>query len=160
MRDTRSVAEQYENSTIGDAAVEGLFSGMIAGISMAIYLGLVNLILGESLLETLARFAVSDDTTPLLGFLLHLGVSGVYGLVFGLIYQITLRRWISSPSPGLSIITGSAYGVVLLLLAQVVLLPGSASPLKEISLTHLSIAHLIYGVTLGILTGAEENSRD
>lgn len=158
MRDTRSVARQHENSNIGDAAVEGLFSGMIAGISMAVYLGMVNLISGESLLETLARFAVSDETTPLLGFLLHLGVSGVYGLVFGLIYQITLRRWISSPSLRSSVITGSGYGIVLFILAQLVLLPGSTSPLKEISLSHLTIAHLIFGVTLGILTGAEENS--
>ncbi|HEX6305704.1 MAG TPA: hypothetical protein VFZ76_16030 [Anaerolineales bacterium] len=158
MREIRSVTAQYDNATLGDAAVEGLFSGMIAGISMAAYLGMVNLMMGESLLETFARFAVSDDATPLLGFLLHLGVSGVYGLVYGLLCRLIARRWISYPFLRLSVLMGCAYGLVLLILAQVVLLPGSASPLKEISLTHLLIAHLIYGAALGILTRTEENS--
>lgn len=158
MTETRRAAGQYDNATIGDAAVGGLFSGMIAGITMAAYLGLVNLLMGESLLETLARFAVSDDATPLLGFLLHLGVSGVYGLVYGLICQLAARHWISRAPVWLSVLIGMAYGLLLLILAWAVLLPGSTSPLKEISPSHLSIAHLIYGAALGTLTRTEENS--
>jgi uncharacterized membrane protein YagU involved in acid resistance len=159
MRESRGVAGKFDNATLGDAAVEGLFSGMIAGISMAAYLGIVNLIMGESLLETFARFAVNDEATPLLGFLLHLGVSGVYGLVYGLVCQLTAQRWISSsPSLWLSVLMGCAYGLILLLLALVVLLPSSASPLKEISIIHLSIAHLIFGSALGILNRTEENA--
>lgn len=158
MRESRGVAGKFDDATLGDAAVEGLFSGMIAGIPMAVYLGAVNLIMGESLLETFARFAVNDEATPLLGFLLHLGVSGVYGLAYGLVCQLTARRWISSPSLWLSVLMGCAYGLILLLLALVVLLPGSASPLKEISIIHLAIAHLIFGSALGILTRTEEKN--
>jgi hypothetical protein len=150
MSETRSVIRQYE--TTGDVAVEGLFSGLIAGLIMALYLILAGLTYGESIIASLSRFATEDGSTPLVGLLLHLGVSGVYGIFYDLGCQFTLRRRANTFSPLWVSVIGGLYGLLLMALAWYILLPSTDSPLLETPVLHLGIAHLLYGVALGLLT--------
>lgn len=153
MRDTKSIIRT--DDAIGDAAVGGLFSGMIAGLAMLTYLALVALTLGEGPLTMLTRFVGSDGSTPLVGLLLHLGVSGVYGIIFALLCKFTSHRWGCEPSSWLAGSIGAGYGLALWLLAQWVILPGLNSPLAQIPWIHFFLGHQIFGTSLGLLTYLE-----
>ncbi|MFQ5880583.1 MAG: hypothetical protein ACE5IZ_10475 [Dehalococcoidia bacterium] len=143
--------------TIGDAAVDGLFRGIIAGALMAAYLVAVGLAAGEGPGTVLARFAPGEGASPLVGALLHLAVSGVYGMLFGLGWHLITRRWPfgrlrAGSFGGLPAwVGGLVYVVALLILTEVVILPGTDSPLREVPFVHFALAHIIYGMTLGFL---------
>jgi hypothetical protein len=129
---------------LGNAAVDGLLLGLLAGLAMALYLGGAALAMGERLSVMFSRFTVTATDSPLGGFVLHLAVSGIYGLVFGFVCRL-ICRW-----PRLVWLAGLAYGGLLWLFATLVLLPGSGSPLAEIPGVHLALAHLVYGGGLGL----------
>jgi hypothetical protein len=131
---------------LGNAAVDGLLSGLLAGLAMAVYLGAAALAMGERLAVMFSRFTVTAGDSPVSGFLLHLAVSGIYGLVFGFVCRLVCRwpRWVW--------LVGIAYGGLLWLLATLVLLPGAASSLSAIPVAHLVLAHLVYGGVLGLAT--------
>lgn len=153
MREASSYPGQH--TAAGDAAVEGLFRGMIAGIAMAVYLLLAGLTFGEGPLAMLSHFGGSEGSTPLVGLLLHLGVSGVYGIVFALICQLTARRRGFNPALWLVGVLGGAYGLALWFLGQFILLPATSSPMVAIPRGHFLLAHLIFGIFLGLSTNLE-----
>jgi hypothetical protein len=143
-----------KDSTIGDAAVDGLLGGLGAGIVMAIYLVTAGLGTGDMPAALLSRFDPGNTASPLMGALMHLAVASVYGMVFGIAYRFVrhglLPTWL----------VGLAYGLALLLLAEVVILPGANSPLRAIPVWSFGLAHIFYGATLGWLVGrVEPNSR-
>ena len=82
--------------TSGDAAIDGLFGGLLAGVVMAVFLVVAGLAVGDSPGEVLARFAPGGAQSPLGGLIAHLAVSGIYGALFGLGCQLVARRWIRS----------------------------------------------------------------
>jgi hypothetical protein len=43
------------------------------------------------------------------------------------------------------------YGLVLVLAAEVIVLPATGSPLRGIPVVHFALAHALYGVVLGLL---------
>lgn len=129
------------NTTVGDAAVDGLLGGVAAGIVMAMYLVAVSLIGGEGL-AVLSRFD-PNGASPMIGTLLHLAVSGVYGAVFGIGWKYARRLNVPAWLIGL------VFGGALFALAELVLSPTSPSPLAKISFVHFGIGHVIYGLTLG-----------
>ena len=104
--------------TAGDAAVDGLLAGAAAGIAMAAYLVVTGLLAGEGPAVVLARFDPSGAgaASPLIGAVMHLAVSAVYGLLFGLIYRLIGRGRLAGRAAGALI--GLVYGLVLLLVAQ------------------------------------------
>lgn len=133
------------NTTIGDAAVDGLLGGVAAGIAMAAYLVGVSLLGGEGL-AVLNRFD-PNAASPAVGALMHLAVSGVYGAAFGVVFKwvrrFNLPAWLS----------GLIYGALLFALAAIVILPSSRSALGGIPTLHFGIAHLVYGLVLGFVIG-------
>ena len=135
--------------TMGDAAVDGLLAGGGAGVLMAGYLVAVGLLRGEAIASILGRFDPGQAPSPLVGLLVHLAVAGVYGAVFGWIRWALLHFRPFERLPGW--LAGAGYGLALLVVAQAVLLPGSGSPLRQLPFVHWTLAHLIYGVTLGIV---------
>ncbi len=149
MADGRRMTET--NRTFGDAAVDGLLAGAAAGFVMAVYLWVAGLVQGLPTAAVLGRFDPGQSASPLTGALVHLAVSGVYGAIFGLGLRLVgglplLRRvpvWV----------LGTAYGLLLLAVAWLVILPGTGALVREVPLLHLTLAHLLYGVTLGILAG-------
>jgi hypothetical protein len=136
-----------KRSTIGDSAVDGLFGGLGAGIIMGIYFVAAGLIGGEGPALVLSRFDPSAAASPLTGALVHLAVASVYGMLFAIGHRYAhidrLPTWLD----------GLLYGVALLLLAEVIILPGAQSALRAIPVPSFGLAHVIYGVMLGILVG-------
>jgi uncharacterized membrane protein YagU involved in acid resistance len=147
---TKSTIAQKMSS--GEVAVGGLFSGLWVGLGMSAFLLVASLLGGDSLIESITHLSLTESEQPWIATLTHLAVSTVYGLVFGLIYAFITQRWRLKPSWWLAVALGSLYGLVLWFLAVNILVPGTAYPLREISASVLVGAHLVYGLTLGILT--------
>lgn len=141
-------------ATIGDAAVDGLLAGGGAGLAMVAYLFVASLVIGTNWWMVLSHFDPGPEGSPVTGMLTHLAVAGVYGVLFGLVAWFTPRRW-RRRLPGW--LMGVAYGLLLWLLAQTVLLPGANSPLQTFPTLHFALGHVVYGLVLGLLinqTGA------
>ena len=140
-----------QNRSTGEAAVLGLFSGLWAGLVMAGFLLLAIILGGAGFRDTLADFSLSESAGLWIAGLTHLAVSAVYGLAFGLIYVFISQR-IGGEIPWWSATAlGTAYGLILWLLAVYILLPGTSYTWYEISPSVLVGAHLVYGFTLGAL---------
>lgn len=137
-----------KETTTGDAAVDGLLSGMVAGILMAVYLVAVGLFAGEGPGIVLGRFAPGEVASPLAGSLSHLAVAGVWGIIFNLGWRLVARGRLGRLPHWLA---GLLYGLVLLLVADVIVLPGTDIPLQEILFLNFAVAHVIYGLTLGMV---------
>jgi uncharacterized membrane protein YagU involved in acid resistance len=159
-RMTKPVTFEERTGSAGDAAVDGLLSGVAAGLVMGVYLVVVGLIAGESVAAVLQQFDSTGNESPLTGLLLHLAVAAVYGALFAVGYRLIGRmlpavrsqrigRWIWLP--------GLLYGLTLWLLAHGLLLPAADSTLREIPAAHFAIAHAIYGVSLALVLLRPDN---
>jgi hypothetical protein len=145
MASSPTVTARASNRT--DALINGIFIGILGGLIMLLFLMLADFLAGTSPIITLQRFSVPGQaTSPVLAGFLHLGVSAVYGGIFGLIlYQLPGRR-----ITGLrKMIAGLIYGLLLYLLAITLLLPSSGSALLEVPPLVFGTAHAIYGLVLG-----------
>ncbi|MBI3537803.1 MAG: hypothetical protein HY070_09630 [Chloroflexi bacterium] len=140
------------SKSAGDAAVDGLLSGLVAGAVMAMYLVTSVWLAGDSPLALLARFDLSPNPNALTGALVHVGVSGVYGVIFGM---ITLKFWNRARARGWFWIAGIIFGLILFWLSQNVLLPNSKSALATLPFWQFGLAHLVYGTVLGFWMGRE-----
>jgi hypothetical protein len=138
-------------SSLGDVVIDGLLKGILAGAAMLLYLLVTGLLLGEDPALMLARFSPEGGATPFLGSMIHLGVSAIYGVFFGLICWFLFWRRRSSPTRWILVFAGLAYGLALWLIAQFLLLPGTGSSMAQFAVGNLAIAHLLYGALLGLL---------
>jgi hypothetical protein len=139
-------AAQRERKAAGDAAVDGIIGGLIAGTLMATYLGGYGMATNQSPAAVLQLFSPGGDQA-ITGTLLHLGVSSVYGALFGILWNLVPGSARRAPAW----LAGLGYGMVLFLVAVAVLLPATNAPLRAIPNIHFGFAHAIYGVTLGWL---------
>jgi hypothetical protein len=135
--------------SLGDAAVDGLYGGITAGVAMVIYLVLVGLLQGHAPGTMLSRFDPSDSGSALTGTLAHLAVAGVYGTIFGLLWHFLMSRRPTLQTYGWLI--GLLYGLSLWLLAESLTMRGPGSALLTIPLLHFALAHAVYGLVLGFL---------
>jgi hypothetical protein len=137
----------YTNeNTTGDAIVTGLYAGLLAGMVMLVYLVISGLVMGQPPLQMLSLFAPGKEGVPLLGGLMHLAVSGVYGSLYGLIRRAIPVR-LRGRLPGW--LSGALYGLLLFVMAELILLPGTGSPLLAIPAANFALAHIVFGVVLG-----------
>ncbi|MCA1553229.1 MAG: hypothetical protein LC737_02500 [Chloroflexi bacterium] len=141
-----NVLATYGKANVEDVAVDGLLAGFGAGVLMALYLVGASLLSGDNLLTLLGRFDSIGQTSPAVGVLTHLAVSGIYGIVFALVVRFVLR---ARRFP--SWLVGVLYGLLLFGIAQAVILPRAAVALQDIPMLNFAIAHLIYGLALGLL---------
>ncbi len=132
-------------ATAGDAAVDGLIQGLLAGALMLIYLVVIGWSRGWAFSDTLGLFATDAAAGLFLGGLAHLAVSGIYGAAFSLVFR-RLRGSVWA------LAAGFGYGLFLIVIATYVLIPGSGSSLASVETVHFITAHLVYGLTLGGLT--------
>lgn len=146
---TESKRPFNQTTSVSDAAAEGLLSGIAAGALMAASLIGLGMVSGDAPAAILGRFDPGGGASPLAGGLTHLAVSGVYGILFGLGWNLVRRRRPALPAW----VGGLVYGMALLGLAKMLLLPGTSSPLEEIPTTQFAIVHAVYGLSLGLLTG-------
>jgi hypothetical protein len=139
----KSSTQFKERGSMGELAVEGLFAGIAAGLVMLLYLMVSGILSGEAASVMPGRFSIQVPPNPLQGALLHLAVSGIYGMLFGIIWRFVGGRiscWLAAV----------LYALAIYLLAIFVLLPGTGTPLLEIAPLHFALAHLVYGLGLGL----------
>jgi hypothetical protein len=141
----------HKRFNVGDAAVEGLLNGIVGGLVMAITLTIFSLINGDEPAALFSRFATGDNVSPAAGALLHLAVSGVYGMVFGVIALkfSFVQRWL----PRFGSLIGLGYGLILWAAGSFILLPATGSRLLLIPSLFFGVAHLVYGIVLGVMVG-------
>ena len=139
---------------IGDVVVDGLLSGLLAGAVMGIFLVVVGLIGGDGLGQTLGRFDPAGGSSPLTGTLMHLAVSGLYGVGLALVLHVLAGRWADWRRYGW--LLGTGYGLLVWAAAQFVLLPGLGIALADLSPALFIPAHLIYGAVLGYVLGRHQ----
>jgi ABC-type transport system involved in multi-copper enzyme maturation permease subunit len=141
----------HKETSFSEAAVDGLFAGLLAGLVMAAYLAVTALLRSETPAILFSRFYPAQGSSPWTGFLMHLAVSSVYGIVLGLVWYLASSQRSFASSPWQVMTLGAGYGAGLFILAWYVLLPASASPLRQLPFWDLGLAHLVYGVALGYL---------
>jgi hypothetical protein len=133
------------HASAGDAAVSGLFNGLLAGACMAGYLVIAGLLLGQGA-SFMGYFAAGSAVSPILGTISHLAVSAIYGIIFSLILH-WLRAAQTHLLPGWT--KGLAFALLLWLVAVLFVLPGPGVLLRTIPAVHFLMAHIVYGLMLG-----------
>jgi len=127
----------------GDRAVASMLQGLIGGLLMGVILMLGDLVAGHSLLEAIDVFNPFGQQAALQGWLLHLGVSAVYGVLFGLLLPIVPKG-----VPGW--LAGLVYGTLLFALARYVLLAHANFGMAALPALTLWFGHAAYGLALGL----------
>lgn len=145
-RESSYVALRHKSA--GDVAVDGLLAGLFAGVVMGVFLVAADWLTGIPPAETLRRFDPGAGASPLVGGLFHLAVSGLYGVVFALVYRLLRRRWPRLARYGG--VLGAGYGVLLWLGAQVVLVSGLNEALDAVPTVLFAVAHVVFGAALGL----------
>ncbi len=138
--------ESMEPKSLGDLAVDGLLQGLAAGAIMLAFLLGVGMVEGMAPADLLTRFGLPGSATAVTGLLGHLAVSAVLGLVWGVLYGSLLRR---APLPAW--LLGAAYGLALYVGAALFVV--NVTGLAAFATWALLAAHVVYGVTLGLLSG-------
>jgi hypothetical protein len=136
----------FSEKSFSDHVIDGLFAGLLAGLVMILAMFAGAAIYGQDPIALLAGFSIGQNSSPVNGLLVHLGVSGVYGAVFGILLSFLPAAW-RKFLPGW--VTGLVYGAILLSLAIGLLLPGLRSPLANAPIGILIAGHILYGLTLG-----------
>jgi hypothetical protein len=149
MENTRNLKE----ARLGDAAVEGLLNGILAGVVMALFILLVELFAGVAPLAVLGAFDASNVGSPLVGVLSHLAVAGVYGVVFGMLALLLVRVAGSRVNRMVWLVLGAAYGLLIFAIAEWIILPRTNSALSELPVWAFASAHLFYGIVVAWLWG-------
>ncbi len=139
--------------SVGDAAVEGLMYGIAAGLVMALFVLLVEWLSGVAPLTVLGYFDGGGNASPFLGAFTHIAVSGIYGVVFGMIAMVVARMFGARMTLGMWLALGILYGALIFVVAEWIVLPRTSSPLLEMPMWALAIAHFIYGAVLAALFG-------
>lgn len=148
---TSNSTSSYQQKSLGDTAVDGLLAGIGAGLVMALFLLLIGLVNGDLATAVFGRFDPGQNQQWLTGLVIHLAVSSIYGIVFGLLYLVLIR--IRPSWARLSWLLGLAYGLLLYGVVQTALAMGIDSGLVQFTAVMLLIAHAIYGLVLGVILG-------
>lgn len=156
MTERPSFARQQRRAT-GDVVVDGLLSGLPAGAAMGVFLVVMGLVGGVGPGKMLGRFDPTGQGSPLTGLLIHLAVSGLYGVGLAVLVHILGGRWANWRRYGW--LLGAAYGLLVWVVAQFVLLPRLGIALADdISPAQFIPAHLIYGIMLGYILGRHQSA--
>ncbi len=140
------------HSGFWDAAAGGIFPGLLGGMVMLVVLIASGLLMGHTPAQVMGAFDPSGRL-PLRGVLIHLAVSCVYGTLFALLSHglvIRLRFFYGPPGSASIALLGTLYGFVLWLVAVSLLRQAAASLLAIAPSGVFLLAHLFYGLTLGM----------
>ena len=138
---------------IRNLAVDGLIFGVLSGLGMYLVMTVLVLFSRNSVTTLLERFSTGAMTSPLQGLLSHLAVSAIYGMLFGALIWPILQRFSQQKLMGW--LGGLGYGLLLLFLAQVAILPATTSNLAQLPLWEWALGHISYGLILGALFARE-----
>ena len=148
---TQELSAARKRVTTGDAAVDGLLAGIVAGLAMALFLLVVGALSGVTPAGVIGRFDPAQANSPVVGLFTHLAVSAIYGVIFGLLFQALVRLRPSLPRLGW--LVGLVYGLVLYAIARGAFWAGVDSGLAYYTTTILLLAHAVYGLVTGTVIG-------
>lgn len=131
------------SSATGDAAVEGLLHGLIAGAIMGGYVTVAGLIIRAASGRLLSTLAAMLGVGPMRVVLGHFAMAAFYGVIWGVLARYLFGR-LSFPSWA----WGLVYGGVLWAISTVPLPAGEGLPFVV-----SGGAHLVFGASLGLLSG-------
>lgn len=144
MADREMLHEQ--RASLGMAAVNGLFNGLLAGVMMALYVVLVVQVVVGGDWAYMNYLDILNRDPPNQAVLAHLAISAAYGVVYVLLIRWThldrqdvLPRWLA----------GMVYGFFLWLMNFAWILPKDNFVLGPLPSGYLLFAYLIYGLVLG-----------
>jgi hypothetical protein len=144
--------------------VTGLIVGLIAGAMMAMYAmlasatflgqgfftplyGIASPLIGQQAMMSSMKAGVYFAFGPVvLGLMIHMLWSGLYGIIFGLLVRAT------HITGALGLVAGIAYGIVVLVVMSFVVLPlvGVGTMPTLIGWPSFTIEHLLFGMVLGL----------
>lgn len=164
-----SAAQQSSRPIVsGRTIVAGLIAGMVAGAVMAMYAmlasatflhqgfftplyGIASPLVGPGAMMTSMQRGVYLALGPaLLGLVVHMMWSALYGVVFGLIARAAQLHGAQA------IIAGAVFGLAIELFMSLVMLPilGVGGMPGTIGLPSFTVEHLLFGLTLGLWVAA------
>lgn len=123
---------------------------MLAGLAGGVVVVMGGLASGERAFEVFAHFDTPQRMSAFVGAALYLGVSGLFGILFG----IARGAWSRLPAP--TWLVGLGYGIVLLGFDLLVVARGAEATLSAIPSWSLAASHLVFGAMLGWLIGRVE----
>jgi hypothetical protein len=128
-----------------DAVINGLFSGVLAGLAMILVLALAGSFTQPKITDLLGLFDPTGNQNNFTGGFAHLAVSAVYGLIFGLLWKLFFFRrripvWIG----------GIVFGGLIFVFSELFISHGSGTTIFQIPTLLFGISHLVYGTTLGV----------
>ena len=138
---TESDPINREPEGVGSRTLYSLQWGVVASLAGGLLFSLVMLATG--VLPTLARLV--GGSSPALGFVVHLGISAIVGMSYGLLFQH------EAPDFGSGIAWGLLYGLIWWFIGPLTLMPillGSTftwTTVAAVALLPSLIGHLIYG---------------
>ncbi len=143
MENTKTYSQVKHSA--GDAAVSGLFNGLLGGCAMALVIVLFSLLAGQGV-AYLGYFSSETPVPPLQGLLMHLAVSSIYGLQFGLIRN---AAWLNRLDRLPGWMVGLVYALGLWIFAVALLLPAAKSLMLNLPWVVFFSGHVAYGLVLG-----------
>jgi len=117
----------------------GLAGGLVFGVMMQV-MGMMGMIAG-----------LVGSTSVAVGWVVHLAISALFGAAFTVLLAGLLR------SPGMALLLGAVYGVVLWVIGPLLLMPAfMGMPVLVVDQTAVMslIGHVIFGVILGVVAWA------
>ncbi len=150
-------SEANTGKIIGFSAVGGIIGGIIMGIlaMAASSMGLMSFSIFD-----VASNMIFNKVDLVMGWLIHLMMSLVYGIVFGIIIFLLLTQFgQEEPDVTKSLIIGLVYGFILMIIAAMVmmLMPPEVNGEKIDILANMLdplmmlVAHLVYGAVTGVV---------
>ncbi len=148
-------------AAIGWGALAGLIAGMVMAMLMMVVTGLNGMGFLAPLYAIAATFNPSwamtkgFDAAPILvGLMLHMMNSAIFGAIFALLARWLYPRALTLP---LAAMAGMVWGLLLLVVNQFVILPAVDKPMATATNGIFGwwlLGHLMYGIVLGMVAGA------
>jgi uncharacterized membrane protein YagU involved in acid resistance len=126
--------------------VSGVKAGIVAGLGGGLVFGMMMALMG--MLPMVAMLVKSES--PIVGFLVHMGISAFIGAVYGLFAGRLPTGWIAA------VIAGAVYGVIWWVLGALIAMPvmlGMSQMVFVIEQPQIMslMGHAIYGVVTALL---------
>ncbi len=136
-----------KKEALREAALNGAFYGLLAGVFMELYVLLAGMVVAGSDWAYVRYLDLAHSGSPWQTVFTQLAVSLLLGTFFGmfcywsrLVQERVLPAWLA----------GLAYGVLLWVLAAALVLPEDHFALSTLSSVYLLFAYMVYGLVLGL----------
>jgi len=133
-------------TAVKPSTLSGVKAGIVAGLGGGLVFGMMMALMG--MLPMVAGLVKSDS--PIVGFMVHLGISAFIGAVYGLFANRLPAGWIAV------VIAGAVYGMIWWVLGALIAMPvmlGMSQMVFVIEQPQIMslMGHVIYGVITALL---------